>query len=101
MAMSKTGIRVVAHVVALPGKQEEVKLALLDLVEPTRREQGCLIYELLQNQADASDFVFVEEWESETLLKAHLESPHMNEVDAKLDGLLAAPPDIRLYRLLV
>ena len=101
MATVKTAIRVVAHVVALPGKQEEVKLALIDLVEPTRREEGCLVYELQQNQVDSTDFVFIEEWESETLLNAHLESPHMNEVDAKLDGLLAAPPDIRLYRLLV
>jgi quinol monooxygenase YgiN len=54
---------------------------------------------LLQNQEDRKDFVFVEEWESEALLNAHLESPHINEVDAKLDGLNAAEPDIRLYRL--
>lgn len=98
--MSKTTVRVVAHVVALPGKQEEVKMILTDLVEPTRREEGCILYELLQNQEDSTDFVFVEEWESETLLNAHFDSPHMNEVDTKLAGLLAVPADIRLYRLL-
>ena len=70
------------------------------LVEPTRRESGCIQYELLQNQEDPTDFVFVEEWESEVRLNAHLDSPHINGVGAKLDGLLKAEPDIRLYRLL-
>ena len=98
--MSKTTIRVVAHVVALSGHQEEVKSILTDLVEPTRQEDGCILYQLLQNQEDSTDFVFVEEWESEELLNAHLDSPHSNEAETKLDGLLAAEPDIRLYRLL-
>lgn len=98
--MAKTTVRVVAHVVALSEKVEEVKLVLLGLIEPTRQESGCLQYELLQSQEDPTDFVFAEEWESEALLDAHFESPHMNEVDAKLDGLLAAEPDIRFYRLL-
>lgn len=78
---------------------ESVQAILIALVEPTRRESGCIQYELLQNQEDLTDFVFVEEWENEALLNAHLDSPHINSVGAKLDGLLAAP-DIRLYRLL-
>ena len=98
--VSKTTLRVVAHVAALHELVEEVKLILLGLIKPTRQESGCIQYELLQNHSDPTDFVFVEEWESEQLLNAHFESPHMNEVDAKLDGLLAAEPDIQLYRLL-
>ena len=98
--MLKTTVRVVANVVALPEKAEQVKLVLLGLIEPTRQESGCIQYELLQNPENPTDFVFVEEWESEQLLNTHLDSPHMSEADAKLDGLLAAPPDIRLYRLL-
>lgn len=98
--MSKTTVRVIAHVVALPNHQEEVKSILYGLVEPSRQESGCILYELLQNQEDPTDFVFVEEWENEALLNAHLDSPHINSVDTKLSGLLAAEPDIRLYRLL-
>jgi quinol monooxygenase YgiN len=58
--MSKTTIRVVARVVALPDKVEEVKSVLIGLIEPTRKEDGCIIYELLQNHADPTDFTFVE-----------------------------------------
>ncbi len=93
-------VRVVARVVAIPEKVEQLKLVLFGLIDPSRQESGCIQYELLQNHEDPTDFVFVEEWESEALLNAHLESPHINEADAKLEGLLAAEPDIRLYRLL-
>lgn len=98
--MSKTKIRVVARVVALPDKVEDVKSVLLGLIEPTRQEDGCIVYELLQNQDDPTDFTFVEEWESQALLDAHLASAHLAEADAKLEGLVAAEPDIRIYRLL-
>lgn len=93
-------IRVLAHFIALPEKVEQVKSVLIALVEPTRQENGCILYQLLQNPKVLTDFVFIEEWESEAQLNAHLKSPHINEVGAKLDGLLAAEPNIRLYQLL-
>lgn len=98
--MSKTTIRVVAHVVALPNKVEDVKSILLSLIEPTRQEEGCIAYELFQNQEDSTDFTFVEEWESRELLNMHLASVHIAEAISQLNGLIAAEPDIRLYQLL-
>lgn len=98
--MSKTTIRVVARVVALPDKVEEVKSVLLRLIEPTRQEEGCIVYELLHSYEDPTDFTFVEEWESQALLDTHMASAHFAEAGSQLDGLIAAEPDIRLYRLL-
>lgn len=98
--MSKTTIRVVARVVALEDQVEQVKSVLIGLVEPTRKEEGCLVYELLQNQKDSTDFTFVEEWESQELLDTHLASAHIAEAVSQLNGSLAAAPDIRVYRLL-
>ncbi len=46
-SMTKTTIRVVARVVALADKVDELKLVLMRLIEPTRQEKGCIIYELL------------------------------------------------------
>jgi quinol monooxygenase YgiN len=97
--MSKTTIRVVARVIALPGKVEEVESILTKLVEATRQEDGCITYELLHNQKDTTDFTFVEEWESQAILDAHLASAHIAEAESQLNGLKAAEPDIRLYRL--
>jgi quinol monooxygenase YgiN len=98
--MSKTTVRVVARVVALSDKVEDVKSVLIALIEPTRQEDGCIVYELLQNHADPTDFTFIEEWESKALLDTHLASAHIAKAESQLDGLLAAEPDIRVYHLL-
>lgn len=98
--MSQTTLRVVARVIARPEKVEEVKSILIKLVEATRQEEGCITYELLQNHEDVTDFTFVEEWESQALLEAHLASVHIAQAQSQLEGAIAAEPDIRLYRLL-
>ena len=98
--MSKTTLRVVARLVAFPDKVAELKSLLLIIIEPTRKEKGCIKYELLQNQADPTDFTFVEEWESADLLELHLGSTHIQEAVQKLEGLAVGPPHIRRYELL-
>ena len=98
--MSKPTLRVVARLVAFPNKVEELKSLLLSIIEPTRKEPGCIKYELLQNQADPTDFTFVEEWESTALLDTHLGSTHIQVAVLKLEGLAVSPPDIRRYQLL-
>lgn len=95
--MLDQGVRVVARVVARPGKVEELRALLHGLIEPTRREPGCVTYELLQNVADPTDFTFVEEWSSEADLDAHLQSPHLRDASVKLPNLAVADPDIRRY----
>ncbi len=98
--MTNQTIRVVARIVASSQKLEALKAVLLALIEPTRHEAGCIQYELLQNQSDPTDFTFVEEWASHDALDTHLVSAHMEAAGAKLEGLLAAEPDIRRYKLL-
>lgn len=90
-------IRVIAHVVALPGKEAEAKKLLMELVEATRTEAGCLRYELLQSSITPTEFVFVEEWESDTAFNQHMSSPHLEEAMLEGGRLLASPPDIRRY----
>lgn len=98
--MSKTTIKVVARVIALSNKVEEVELVLMSLIEPTRQEVGCITYELFQNYADLTDFTFVEEWESQALLNTHLASVHIAQAQSQLQGLIATAPDIRIYQQL-
>jgi quinol monooxygenase YgiN len=93
-------LRVVARISALPDKVEQVRLILSELIEPTRREVGCISYELLQNNADPTDFTFVEEWESDPALDAHMATAHLQKAVAATQGLLTEPPDIRRYSLL-
>jgi quinol monooxygenase YgiN len=95
--MLDRGVRVVARIVARPGKMEELRVLLQGLIEPTRREPGCVVYELLQNKTDPTDLTFVEEWSSEAELDAHLQSPHLQHARVRLPDLAATDPDIRRY----
>ena len=93
-------LRVVAHLRSKPDKVEETKQALTALVEPTRAESGCMAYELMQNDADPTDFTFVEEWSGNDSLDAHLATEHIQKLVARAGDLLAGPPDIRRYTLI-
>jgi quinol monooxygenase YgiN len=90
-------LRVVARIKAKAKTVSEVGELLSGLVEPTRKESGCITYELLQNTEDPTDFTFVEEWESFAALESHLASDHLKAIGPKLEPVVAAPPDIRTY----
>lgn len=92
-----TSLRVVTRAKAKPDKAAEVREILEALVEPTRREAGCLSYELLQNHSDPSEFVFVERWASPEAEQAHFVTPHLLATLQQLTGLLASEPQICRY----
>jgi quinol monooxygenase YgiN len=95
-----TTLRVVAHLKARPEKIDETREALMSMIEQTRAEEGCIVYELMQNDADPTDFTFVEEWTGDAELGAHLQSDHVQSVISRADELFASPPDIRRYTLI-
>ena len=90
-------IRVVARIEALPNKVTEVRELLVALVEPTRKEPGCIAYELPQNQKRPTDFTFVEEWTSEEALAAHANSDHLKALGPKLRPITTVSPDVQVY----
>ena len=96
--MPENTIRVVARLVARPDTIHEVRSLLEGLLEPTRKEQGCLVYDLLQNADDPTDFTFVEEWTGKDALTAHFLTPHFQDAHERAPTLLAVPADIRSYR---
>ena len=95
-----SSLRVIARAKAKIEHIAEVREILSTLVEPTRRESGCLSYELLQNSSDPADFVFVEKWASASAEQAHFATPHIVDALQRLSGLLAPDPEIRRYVVL-
>jgi quinol monooxygenase YgiN len=95
--MPDNSLRVVARIISNPDAVDEVRSILAGLVEPTHAEPGCVSYELLQNRSDPTDFTFVEEWEGDAALDAHLSTEHVRDALSRLPPLLARAPDIRRY----
>ena len=88
---------VIARIVAIPGREEAVRDALLALVEPTRAEAGCITYDLHCDRSDPALFYFYEAWESEAHLDAHLASEHLARFGAMADELVAEP--VAIHRM--
>lgn len=98
--MSKTTISVVARIIARPDCVQKLRAVLLGLLEPTRKEPGCISYQLLWNKVDPTDFTFVEEWADDDALGTHLTTPHVQNALVQAQSLLAVAPDIRRYSML-
>ena len=79
--MSK--LTVIAKVIAKKNSIENVKSELLKLIEPTRKEHGCIEYFLHQDNEQPAVFVFYETWENLASLESHMNTEHFkNYVNA-------------------
>ena len=95
--MSVKIVTIVATFQARPGKETELKNALISLVAPTRNEAGCLNYDLHVSPEDHAKFLFHENWTSRACLDAHLKSAHIAALLPRVDELCVAFPEIKLW----
>lgn len=97
--MTDATLRVIARFRAQPGREADLRQVLVDLIEPTLEETGCIGYELLENLEDPREFTFVEEWQGESALEAHFSTDHIASALQEFPGLLAQELDLRKYHL--
>lgn len=67
-------------------------------VAETRKEQGCIRYELCQSKEDPLQFAMFECWESQEHFNAHFETPHFKEF-AALAGEVTAERTVEIYNV--
>lgn len=80
-----------------PGKEEEALEAFKGLVEPTHREDGCILYALHRGADDPGRLAFIERWESRELLDAHLNSDHVSNLLQRANELWGDNGEITVY----
>ncbi len=80
-----------------PGKEEEALEAFKALVEPTHREEGCILYSLHRGVDDPGRLTFIERWESRELLDAHLRSDHVSALLQRADELWGNEGEITVH----
>ena len=68
---------VIATIQIKPGTLDAVIAAATPCIEGTRKEEGCISYDLNVAVDDDTKLVFVERWESRAALKAHFTAPHL------------------------
>tara|TARA_R110001592_G_scaffold337481_1_gene624144 strand:- start:1696 stop:1992 length:297 start_codon:yes stop_codon:yes gene_type:complete len=84
--MTNQKLTIVARILVKEGKRELVKAELLKLIDVTRVEEGCINYDLHQDNENQNLFLFYENWESRELWQAHMNNPHLTEYMKATDG---------------
>ena len=70
-------IYVVATLTIKPGSLEALRAPAAACMAETRKEKGCIAYELFESVSDPEKLVFVEKWETREDLTAHSKQPHL------------------------
>ena len=79
-------LTIVANIKANADKIDIVKAELLKLIEITRAEEGCINYDLHQDNENPAHFMFYENWESHELWQTHMGNQHLADYMAATDG---------------
>ena len=66
----------IATIHVKPGTQDACIAAAQACLAETRKEPGCISYDLHASVTEAGKLVFVERWESRAHLDAHTKTPH-------------------------
>jgi quinol monooxygenase YgiN len=96
--MNVESLTVVAQIQAKPGKESQVRHELLSLVAQSRKEAGCLNYDLHQALDNHALFLPHENWTSEAHSERHLQKPDFQAVLARLRQLVDEPRQTTLWK---
>ena len=81
-----TPLVIFAHIEAKPDQIDLVKSELMKLIAPTQVEDGCILYDLHQDNDNPAVFKFYEQWVSRELWQAHMASDHLAAYVKATDG---------------
>lgn len=95
--MTGKEVVVVAVMCAKKGQEEVLEHELRALITPTRKEKGCINYDLHRSADNRAEFLFHETWTSSDALQEHLKSDHLAKFLRNVESVLARPPEIKLW----
>ena len=96
-AGNSQAVHVVAHVDTVGGAQADAPGLLKRLAAASRKERGCLRFDVLQHAMRANHFTIIEMWQNQNALDAHAAAPHTKQYRDELQPMSGSPLDERLY----
>jgi quinol monooxygenase YgiN len=92
-------IIVSAKVTASAGKRDAFIQAAQPCIAATRKETGCILYELYASTEDADKLMYFEKWTNRDVLDKHMQSEHMKAFARVKEerGLQTGDLDVGIY----
>jgi quinol monooxygenase YgiN len=76
---------------------DKLEAAFAKAAKATRKEKGCLAYDLNRDAKAPTQYLLYERWQNLDSLEAHLRAPHITALLAQLGDLLAGPPEAQVF----
>lgn len=90
-------VTIIATLHARPGQEAALAARMRTMIEATRQEQGCVLYDMHRAEDDPASFIMVEYWRDAAALELHFASSHMAALGADLPQLVDRPVEIRRF----
>ncbi|URZ17802.1 putative quinol monooxygenase [Clostridium felsineum] len=94
-------LKIVAKFVINEDKVNEFKEYAAKLAAETRKEDGCISYQLLQNNDNSEMLIFIEEWKDQDAINKHNNSKHFVEILPKLTENSKKEPAITVNTVVI
>lgn len=88
--LPKNAVTLTVVLRARPGQETMLEAELRALIAPTRKEEGCLQYDMHRSVEHPGVYLFHEVWETREHHTAHTRTPHFLRWSARKDALLGA-----------
>lgn len=92
-------IVILANCIVINEKIDEFILYANTLVDESKKETGCISYELCQDLKNKNKFVFIEMWQDQEAIDKHNNSKHFLEIVPKLGQLQEGESEVNLYKI--
>ena len=92
-------IRIVAKSVVQSFQKEAYLRLAKELIEESRKEPGCISYELYQEIGNANVLTFIEEWENQASVDSHNQSKHFKSILPRMAEYRVGPSEVTYYRV--
>lgn len=94
-------IKVIAKNYVHQDNLKEVVELYRELVELTRKEKGCIKYELYQDEKDPLSIAMIEEWATKEDLERHLSSDHFLRLVPQIREHMQKQTDMGIYNRII
>jgi len=85
-AVQDESLTIVATVVVKSEYKDEVLKAIKVVVDATRKEPGCIFYDVFEDLRNPLKFVFIETWKSQAAIDSHNKAAHFNDFVKAVEG---------------
>jgi len=78
------------------GMQDKFEAAFAKAAKETRKEKGCVTYELSREAKDGTRYLVYERWKSLADLDTHIKSAYITTLLGELKDMLVGAPEIKV-----